>query len=334
MNMTLVTGDFVTDFIEAQGSMFFDSTRMEWSSELCGILDLDPGRVLPKLAAPTDIAGTVSSRAARETGLAAGTPVLCGTTDTVMEVLASGAVREGQMTVKLATAGRICVMTQRAYPHPHLINYSHVVPGLWYPGTATKSCAASYRWFRDTFGAGADYALLDLEARTVPPGCGGLLFHPYLNGELTPYADPLLCGSFIGIRAGHSRGHFARAVLEGVALSMRDCRETLEKTGIPHDSEAVVIGGGAASPLWRQILADTLELTLIEKERTDSSLGSAMTAGVALGMFESYENAVERCTKIVSRTVPDPANAEKYAANFPRYRAVHDALADVYHESN
>ena len=148
-----LTGDFVTDVIEAQGSMFFDYTRMNWSETLCGLLGITTdSELLPKLVQPTDVVGGLTAKAAAETGLPEGTPVLCGTTDTVMEVFASGAVSKGQMTIKLATAGRICVVTDRAFPSQYLINYSHVVPGLWYPGTATKSCAASFRWFRDTFG--------------------------------------------------------------------------------------------------------------------------------------------------------------------------------------
>ncbi len=326
-----LTDDFVTDFIEAQGSMFFDYTRMCWSAELCGLLGLpaDGGEILPKLVKPTDIAGCVTSKAARETGLAAGTPVLCGTTDTVMEVFASGAISAGQMTIKLATAGRICVVTQRAFPDRNLINYSHVAAGLWYPGTATKSCAASFRWFRDTFGG--EYQHLAQAAGEIPVGCGGLMFHPFLNGELTPYADPKLCGSFIGIRAGHTQAYFTRAVFEGVAMSMLDCRKALENIKIPHEDAAVAIGGGTKSPVWRQILSDALGITLIQKENSDSSFGSAMMAGVSVGIFASLSDALTRCSKEVSRTQPNAENTKKYAEMFRKYKAVHDVLAPIYH---
>ncbi|MDD3586225.1 MAG: FGGY-family carbohydrate kinase [Thermoguttaceae bacterium] len=234
------------------------------------------------------------------------------------------------MTVKLATAGRICVITEKACPSPWLINYSHIVPGLWYPGTATKSCAASYRWFRDVFGG--DYRELDRLASQVVPGCEGIMFHPYLNGELTPYADPLLSGSFIGIRANFGKGHFARAVLEGVALSMLDCLDCLERLDIEHDNHATIIGGGGASPLWRQILADTLQLELVQNERSDSSFGSAMLAGIAAGMFDSPEQAVGVCTRSISRTQPNADMSGFYRDMFAKYKAVHDALAPVYHQ--
>jgi len=323
----LFTGEYCTDYIEAQGSMMFDYNTMQWSKELCDILGFDIEK-LPKVVKPSDIIGYVSKDAARDTGLCEGTKVVCGTTDTALEVFASGAVSKGQMTIKLATAGRICVVTDKSYPHQHLINYSHVCEGLWYPGTATKSCAASYRWYRDTFGG--DYKELDKEAAAVPVGCEGLMFHPYLNGELTPYADPLLRASFTGVRAGHTKGHFNRAVLEGVALSLLDCKNTIEQIGIPHDDTAVIIGGGSYSPLWRQIVADVLGISLIQAENSDSSFGAAMLAGVATGVFSSFEEAVKICRKIVSTTTPNSENTKKYLEVFNVYKSVHDALAPIY----
>ena len=322
-----LTGDYVTDYIEAEGSMMFDIRTMEWSRELCGVLGIDPS-LMPRIVKPTDIAGTITQEASRLTGLSEGTPVLCGTTDTVMEVFASGAVEKGQMTLKLATAGRICVVTDRPYPDVNLINYSHVVDGLFYPGTATKSCAASYRWFRDTFGG--DYAGLDREAERIPIGAEGLLFHPYLNGELTPYANPKLCADFVGVRASHTKAHFTRAVLEGVAMSMLDCKEALERLRIPHDGSAVIIGGGGKSPLWRQMVSDALCLELTEMQYADSSFGSAMLAGIAAGIFEDAKTAVKKCNRVVSKTVPNPENTEKYHALFRKYKAIQQALEPIY----
>lgn len=322
-----LTGDYVTDFIEAEGSMLFDYTALKWDEKLLDILGLK-AEMMPETVSPTDIVGTVSREAALDTGLAEGTKVLCGTTDTVMEVFAAGGASKGRMTLKLATAGRICVVTDKAYPDLNLINYSHFKKGLWYPGTATKSCAASYRWFRDVFGG--DYSELDTAAADVGIGCGGLMFHPYLNGELTPYADPKLCASFIGVRAGHSKAHFTRAVLEGVAFSMLDCLNALEKIGIPHDKEATVIGGGGKSELWRGIVSDCLGLTLIGKKYSDSSFGSALLAGIAVGVFADAEEALEICNKEVLRTEPNVENHSRYAEMFETYKAVQKALQPIY----
>jgi len=324
-----LTGVFCTDYIEAEGSMLFDCNKLQWDSALCGYAGLDMA-VLPPIRKPTDVIGTVTAEAAEKTGLAVGTPVICGTTDTVMEVFASGAVEPGDMTVKLATAGRICVITEKPYPDRHMINYSHIMDGLWYPGTATKAAASSYRWYRDTFGM--DYESLNVGAEQVSIGCDGLLYHPYINGELTPYADPQLCGSFTGIRTTHTRGHFTRAVLEGVSLSLLDCKLYLDGLGIPYGKTATLIGGGAKGALWRQITADALGITLKTTQSSDSSLGSAMLAGIALGIFPDAKAAVKLCIKEKDITYPIAENTEKYRKVFEKYKAICDALAPIYHQ--
>ena len=323
----LLTDVFCTDYIEAEGSMLFDCEKLCWSKLLCDIAGIDVS-FLPPIKNPTDVIGKVTAAAAKMTGLCEGTPVICGTTDTVMEVFASGAVKKGDVTVKLATAGRICVITDKPYPHRDLVNYSHVAEGLWYPGTATKSAAASYRWYRDTFGG--NYKDLDDGAKAVPIGCEGLRFHPYLNGELSPYADPMLCGSFTGVRATHTKAHFTRAVLEGVCYALLDSRSVLTEAGIDYSLTATAIGGGTKGELWRQIAADILGMTLRTVESSDSSLGSAMLAGIAAGVFKDVQDAAEKCVKFKSVTVPNPENTEKYLKVFEEYKKIHDALAPIY----
>ena len=209
-----------------------------------------------------------------------------------------------------------------------MVNYAHVAEGLWYPGTATKAAASSYRWYRDTFGG--DYPELNEGAQMVPVGSEGLRYHPYINGELTPYADPLLCGSFIGIRATHTKAHFTRSVLEGVSLSLLHSKKTLEQLGISLAGKATIIGGGAKGDLWRQITADCLGMELVKTVSSDSSLGSAMLAGVAMGVFDSPKDAVKACVKAESVTVPIAENTKEYEKIFKEYVAVHDALAPLY----
>ena len=324
-----LTDVFCTDYIEAEGSMLFDCNKMAWDSKLCELAGIT-AEMLPKIVNPTDIIGSVTENAAKTTGLAVGTPVICGTTDTVMEVFASGAVKKGDVTVKLATAGRICVITDKPYPDRHLVNYSHIAKGFWYPGTATKSCAASYRWYRDTFGG--EYKELDNGAANLPIGCDGLIFHPYLNGELTPYADPMLCGSFTGVRATHTKDHFTRAVLEGVAYSLLDSKLYLDSLGIDYNNVATAIGGGTKGKLWRQMIADTLGIALKTTESSDSSFGSAMLAGIAVGIFESAQDAVEKCVKPIDITYPNRDNTPKYREVFKVYKKIHDALSPIYSE--
>ncbi len=324
----LLTGVFCTDYIEAMGSMLYDAKAGTWSQRLCDLIGL-PESTLPPIVAPTDIIGAITEGAAALTGLAVGTPVICGTTDTVMEVFASGAVSMGDTTVKLATAGRICVITDRAFPDRDVVNYPHIIKGLWYPGSATKAAASSLRWYRGTFGG--DYRALDDDAAAVPVGSEGLRFHPYINGELTPYADPTLCGSFVGIRSGHTKAHFTRAVLEGVAFSLMASKQKLEALGMAPSNRATLIGGGAKSPLWQSIVADCLGLTLDITESSDSSLGSAMLAGVAVGVFADPREAAQKCIHVQKTVTPNEQNHLEYQRLFREYVAVHDALAPIYH---
>ena len=260
-----------------------------------------------------------------------GTPVICGATDTVMEVFAAGGVKKGEMTLKLATAGRICVVSERYYPDKNIINYSHLKENLYYPGSATKSCAASLRWFRDAFGG--SFEEFSEMAEKIGVGSDGIIFHPYLTGELTPHANPMLRGSFIGVSAGHTKAHFARAVMEGVAMSLLDCKNYLEEKGVKIGGAAYIIGGGAKSKVWRQIVADALNLTLVQTENNDSSFGSAMCAGIAVGFFKGFDDASEKCKKVIGKTEPIVGNTEKYAKIFKKYQKISKFLTELTDEN-
>lgn len=333
-----LTGDFVTDYIDAMGSLMMDVKNNCWSKWLCDFAGVDIA-TLPKILNPTDIVSPLSEQACKETGLSQRTKVIVGSTDTVMEVYANGAITPGQMTVKLATAGRICPITEKNLENPLLVNYKHVVPGLWYPGTGTKSSAASYRWYRDVL-AGEEkakaikdemdpYVIMDRSADKIAPGSDNLFFHPYLQGELTPYFDVNLRASFVGACSYHTKGHFNRAVLEGVAFSLKDCYNVIISMDLKI-TEASIIGGGSKSPLWRQMVSDMLGIKLIKTENNDSSLGSAMLAGVASRMFASFDESVQKCVRIQEIIKPDFDNYKIYNKQFVTYKKIHDALAPIY----
>lgn len=336
-----LTGDFFTDSIEIMGSLLSDDWIDGWSPALCSIVGIDPS-MLPVVKAPTDIAGTVTAEASALTGLRPGTPVLVGTTDTVMEVFSSGAIEPGAATIKLATAGRICPITTGPLDGRKFYNYRHIIPGLWYPGTATRTCAASFKWFRDTFCLAESekarqtgenvYALLDREAALVPPGCDGLTFIPWLQGEIAPYFNDSLLASFTGVSIHHGKSAFCRCVMEGVAYSMRDCMELIRGTGVSVE-QLRMLGGGAKSALWRQILSDVLNMDLVTIAENDSSLGSAMLAGTVVGVFGSYSDSVQKCVRQSGITSPKPENVEIYETCFSRYKKTCQALIGIYNES-
>lgn len=338
----LLTGSWKTDYIDAQGTLFFDMAKSQWSSELCGLIEL-PLHTLPQICNPTDVTGKLTEEASKMTGLKAGISIICGTSDSAVEDYGAGAIKLGQCILKLATAGNVNVMTGSAHPNPKTLTYSHVVPGMWYTVAATSTAASSMRWFRDTFcgeeinqsiNTGTNvYQLMEVMAAKVPAGSDGLFFHPYLMGERSPYWDSDLRASFTGATMAHGKGHFVRAVMEGVAFSLKDCFRLIEGMGLPV-TEFILIGGGAKSNTWAQIISDVFGKKVLKPKVTDASYGSALLAGVGIGVFNSETDAIEKCVKMEKEILPDSTNHQKYNEQFRYYRAIHDQLSGVYRDIN
>ena len=323
----LLTGNAATDRIEAQGTLFFNMEKMDWDEELVMMAGLQPAN-LPSFIAPTDVAGYVTASAAAATGLPEGMPVVCGSSDSAVEDYGAGAVEPGDLILKLATAGNVNSMTADAHPHPKTLTYSHIVPGMWYSVSATNAAALCQRWMRDTWGF-ADYGIMDKEAATSPLGANGVFFHPYLQGERCPYWDPALRASFTGVSIASKRGDFCRALLEGVAFSLRDCYGTLQEMGLPV-KRIFLIGGGARSKLWSEIVCNVFNRPVAVPVPGDASFGACLLAGTGIGVFSDVKDAVAKCLHIDRTIAPNPVAAEKYDALYVVYRQIHDALAPVY----
>lgn len=312
----------VTDRIDAAGSLLFDPIADEWIGDFCS--DLGVGEsVLPVVADPLTIIGEIGTTAAAATGLPAGTPVLVGTTDTVSEMLGSGAVRCGQSTVKLASVGRIAVVADDPLQRPNILNYRHLINELWYPGTASKYAASAYKWLREVVWAeqsgGSVYRSMDEAAAAVRPGSDGLVFHAHLNGQWAPHWNDDIRGGFIGLTARHSRGHLTRAVLEGVAYAIRDALAELEVSGLV-PTHFRLIGQGSVSALWAQTLADVLGRPLAVPANVDAAYGGAVAGAMGAGLLERTAEAVE--------AVVDPGTTEYHPD--PRRSALYDDLFDLY----
>ena len=323
----LLTGEAATDRIEAQGTLMWDMARGAWDDELVRLAGLRPDS-MPRIVEPTDVVGRVTSAAAAATGLPEGTPVVCGSSDSAVEDYGAGAVEPGDLIIKLATAGNVNSMTAAAHPHPKTLTYSHIVPGMWYSVSATNAAALCMRWFRDTWGF-ADYGAIDAEAEKSPVGANGVFFHPYLQGERCPYWDSSLRASFAGVSISSTRGDFARALMEGVAFSLRDCYRTLEEMQLPV-KRIFLIGGGARSKLWCEIVANVFNCAVAVPEPGDASFGAALLAGTGIEAFSDAKDAVAKCLKISRRVEPDAKAAAQYDRLFAQYRRIHDALAPVY----
>lgn len=332
-----VTGDWHTDFSDAVGALMADAEARAWSGELCALIGWRP-ETLPPMAEPQQVVGAITAAAAAETGLAAGTPVVTGSNDTTVELYGIGALRPGQGAIKLATAGVVYLTTDGPAVHPPISCYPHIMPGMFYCATGTNSCASAHRWLRDQFflpyaGEGDPSPVfedMDRMGGLAAPGADGLIFHPYLQGERAPHWDPLLRADFIGLTMRHGRPHFVRALYEGIAYSIRDLMEAAKAEGLVFD-ELRIIGGGARSALWRQILADVLGHAIRRPAYGDASYGAALVAGVGVGLFDSYAEAVERCVRLADVVEPDAARHRLYLEMFDIYREAQRRLAPLNH---
>ena len=327
-----LTNILATDFMDAHGTLIFNVPERKWSSKICDATDI-PVRILPEVIPATEVIGKVTPEASSVFGVAEGTPVLVGTTDQACEAFGSGAIALQSGILKLATAGNVAVVTEKAYPSPpRVYAYYHLVKGQWYTLSGTSSCAVAYRWLRDAIFPNEAtqediYQRMDTMAASVPVGADGLIFHPNLQGSL---GDPYLRADFLGMISSHKREHFVRSVLEGVAFSLFDCLLREEALGVKA-KEFRLIGGGAKSSLWRRIICDLFGRKILVPQESDSSFGTAILGGVGIGVFDGFEDAVKRCVHIVEEIEPDMSNHEIYQQIFECYRESEKALTEVYH---
>jgi xylulokinase len=324
-----LTQDYHTDLAGAAGTVLLDVARRQWSEEVLSALEI-PMAWMPKTHEGTQITGVVSEAAAQSTGLKAGTPVVGGGGDQAAQAVGVGAVKPGIVALTVGTSGVVFAPLSRySYePEGRLHAFCHAVPGQWHFMGVMLSAAGSLQWYRDTLAADTDFDSLVIEAAAVPPGGEGLQFLPYLTGERTPHPDPLARGAFIGLTTRHTRGHMTRAVLEGVAFGLRDSFELIKNSGLTIE-EVRVSGGGAKSPLWRQIMTDILNVPLKQVAAIEgASYGAALLAGVGAGLWPDVLTATQ---VIVAESETHPsANVAAYEQEYQIYRSLYPTLKDTF----
>lgn len=325
-----MTGEIATEPSDAAATLLFNVFNLSWSAEVCNLLKIDPW-LLPPIVGSSEVAGKLTQDAASALGLKAGTPVVGGGADNACAAAGSGVVAPRTMLVSVGTSGTVVAPTPEPSVDPEMRIHSmvHVERDTWYLMGVVLSAGAALAWWRDAAG-GDNYDSLVAAAADVPPGSEGLTFLPYLTGERTPHGDAYARGVFAGLNAGHGRAHMTRAVLEGVAFALRDSVELMRPLGSVPDS-AVIVGGGARSPLWRQIIADALGLPLKTVGPAEGApLGAAMLAAVGAGAFSTVAEAGNAWLSTEGRTDPDPATKEVYASAYHRYTSLYPALVDWY----
>ena len=323
----LLTGARVSDMSDAAGTLWLDVGARAWDDTLLAATGLTRQH-MPALVEGSAVSATLSTELATMWGVAR-VPVAGGGGDNAASAVGIGAVRPGEGFLSLGTSGVVFAVTDRfvAAPARTLHAFCHAVPGRWHGMSVILSAAASLAWIAAVVGAADIGALLARVAAWADmPGQaeGAPLFLPYLSGERTPHNDPDASGLFAGLRAGHDATALVYAVLEGVAFALADGYDVLRAAGAPLD-RCMLVGGGARSAFWGQMLADVLGLTLMLPEGADTgaALGAARLAMLAAGA--GTEAAVCVAPPLHGRFVPDPARAARYAPRLARYRALYQA---------
>lgn len=307
-----LTGEAVSEPTDASGSNAFLLAEGRWDEEVLGALDLDPG-LFPRVAASDAVVGEVTQAAAAATGLRAGTPVVAGAGDNAAASTALGLGRHAPETgsVSLGTSGVLFAPLTRPTPEPrgrvHLFAHAD---GGWNLLGVTLAATGSLSWLQRTLAT--EYGVEELVALAAqrPLGANGVVFTPYLAGERSPFLDPELRGGFQGLSLATDLGDLVRAVLEGVAFSLRDVAAVMQPlTGVRH---LLATGGGSRSETWRQIVADVLQLPLgVPAHAPGAAHGAATLAWRALG--ETLP-----APEVTGWT--QPASLDVYRAAYARYR--------------
>jgi xylulokinase len=333
-----LTGDRATDVADASGTLMFDVAHRRWSEQILNLMEIKQD-YMPKAFESPEVTGTVNSEGAKATGLREGTPVVAGAGDQAAGAVGMGIVQPGAVSATIGTSGVVFAATARPALDKagRVHTFCHAVPGRWHVMGVTQAAGLSLRWFRDQFAGELKksaqdrdpYDVLCDEAANTPPGADGVLWAPYLMGERTPHLDPHARAALVGLAANHTRAHVVRAILEGVAFSLRDTFTIFSEMEVPVEKIRLG-GGGARAPLWRQIQADvygqTVELLAAEE---GAAYGAALLAGVGAGVWSSVDQACTQAVRVEKRVEPDSSAANLMNSNYERFRNLYPALRAV-----
>ena len=331
-----LSGESAIDIADASGTLLLDVAKRAWSTEILEKTGIDR-TFLPRLFESPEICATVSEEGAKATGLRRGTPIVAGAGDQAAGAVGMGITRAGVVSATIGTSGVVFAATDRPAidPRGRLHTFCHAIPGRWHVMGVTQAAGLSLRWFRDRFGTGAEdgrdpYERLTDEAAQVEAGAEGALWAPYLMGERTPHLDPEARAAFVGLSASHTRAHMIRAVLEGVAYSLKDSFSIFSEIGVP--VERIRLGGGGArSPLWRQIQADVYghEVETVVAEE-GAAYGAAILAGVGRKAWASVDQACDAVVRVAATVKPNPADTATMNRGYQIYRRIYPALYSIF----
>lgn len=311
---------------------FFDFLKKSWSDEVINKLGFDKDK-LPDAYEPSAVVGEITSKAAKETGLAEGTPVIAGAPDAMQSFLSVGGTEPGDSVFMYGTTGCWGLITDKPNLDPRLVNSYYAVPGTYISVAGMIAVGALVRWFRDQFGAYekqvenmtgvSAYKLLDLQAEKIPPGSDGLVVLPYFMGERTPIWDPKARGIIFGLTLFHTRAHIYRALLEAAGYGLKHHMDIALSMGLKF-KRLVAVNGGAKSRLWRQIVTDIVNFPQEYVSKVlGAPYGDAFLAGVGVGLYKDV-NEIRNMVKIDEVTHPDPKASEIYSRLYEVYMKLYE----------
>lgn len=333
-----LTGEFTQDMSQGYGWHCFDMRRGKWDKALAAEFGID-ARLLPDIVPCDCVIGRVSAQAALESGLCEGTPVVAGGLDAACGTLGAGVIAPGQTQEQGGQAGGMSICLSEYVADPRLIMSWHVIPDRWLLQGGTVGGGGALNWFEKQLGAqeriwaaeqgGNSFEQLSREAGEVPAGSEGLVFLPYMAGERSPLWNPNAKGVFYGLDYTKTRAHMARAVMEGVAYSVRHNIEVAKNCGA-QVGELRAMGGSANSLVWTQLKSDILDRPFVVPDSDNATtLGAALLAGVGVGAYADYEDAVARTVRVRRRHEPNAANRAVYDAGYARYIELGEALSGL-----
>ncbi len=337
-----LTGRFATDYSDASGTNAFDLNTFQWSSKIIGVAGVD-GEMFPMAKESTAILGPVTEQAARETGLKAGTPVAVGGGDGSCAGVGVGCVKPGTAYNYLGSSSWIALTVKAPIVDEQMrtMNWAHCVPGYLHPSGTMQTAGSSLGWLKEqlcspeiTAAKAKDvsaFKLIDDAIANVPAGANGVLFLPYMLGERTPWWNPNARGAFIGLNLATKREDMLRAVLEGITMNL-GIIVNIFRQHVPINA-ITVIGGGAKSALWRQMMADIYDcrvesLNFLEEA---TSMGAAVIGGVAAGLFKDFD-VIDRFIKVAHVAEPDRENQKVYRKLMPILEKSYRSLVEVYED--
>ncbi len=329
-----LSGEYASDVADASGTLMLDVAHRRWSDAIMSAAELDRA-ILPKVFESPEVCARLSREGAAATGLAEGTPIVAGAGDQAAGAIGMGITRPGTVSATIGTSGVVFAATDRPALDPggRLHTFCHAIPNRWHVMGVTQAAGLSFRWLREQFGATASgdqgYEMMTAAAAEVEPGADGVLWAPYLMGERTPHLDPNIRAALIGLAASHTRGHIVRAVLEGVAFSLRDSLTIFDELDIPV-RHVRLGGGGARSPLWCQIQADVYGHKVeVVAASEGAAYGAALLAGVGARLWPSVDEACDHLVKSTVAASPDPRTVSLMTERYAAYRRIYPALRSI-----